>query len=313
MKANESATPDLDDLLEKTSRTFALSIPLLPDPTRREVTIAYLLFRIADTFEDAASWSRDQRIEALDGFVCLLSEPRPRRAKASAERWADAMPIEHAGYLELVREMPFVLDGFFGLQPVARDVVRHHTVRTARGMAGFVARTDGDGVLRLADLEDLRGYCYVVAGIVGELCTDLFLLGRPQLQSVAEDLRQHAAHFGEALQLVNILKDSLFDATEGRSYLPPDLNRATVLALAREDLGLAVAYVRALQTGGAERGVIAFNAIPVLLAYATLDKVEAEGPGAKISRPEVFALIAQMEHALDHGLPAVAVPSRVSS
>jgi farnesyl-diphosphate farnesyltransferase len=43
----------LHDLLTKTSRTFALSIPELPEPTMREVTIAYLLFRIADTFEDA--------------------------------------------------------------------------------------------------------------------------------------------------------------------------------------------------------------------------------------------------------------------
>ena len=34
---------DLALLLEKTSRTFALSIPLLPEPTRREVMIAYLL------------------------------------------------------------------------------------------------------------------------------------------------------------------------------------------------------------------------------------------------------------------------------
>ena len=42
----------LDQLLERTSRTFALSIPLLPEPARREVTLAYLLLRIADTLED---------------------------------------------------------------------------------------------------------------------------------------------------------------------------------------------------------------------------------------------------------------------
>ena len=40
----------LEDLLEKTSRTFALAIPVLPEPTRRQVMIAYLRFRIADTF-----------------------------------------------------------------------------------------------------------------------------------------------------------------------------------------------------------------------------------------------------------------------
>ena len=39
----------LDDLLEKTSRTFALAIPLLPTPAREAVGLAYLLFRVADT------------------------------------------------------------------------------------------------------------------------------------------------------------------------------------------------------------------------------------------------------------------------
>ena len=48
------STPTLmDHLLEKTSRTFALTVPLLPEPTRCEVTVAYLLFRVADTLEDA--------------------------------------------------------------------------------------------------------------------------------------------------------------------------------------------------------------------------------------------------------------------
>ncbi|MBK7863440.1 MAG: squalene/phytoene synthase family protein, partial [Archangiaceae bacterium] len=59
---------DLDDLLVKTSRTFALAIPMLPEPTRREVSVAYLLFRIADTFEDATTWPRAERIAALGDF-----------------------------------------------------------------------------------------------------------------------------------------------------------------------------------------------------------------------------------------------------
>jgi phytoene/squalene synthetase len=46
---------DLADLLQRTSRTFGLAIPRLSEPTRTEVTIAYLLFRIADTLEDAAN------------------------------------------------------------------------------------------------------------------------------------------------------------------------------------------------------------------------------------------------------------------
>ena len=55
----------IEDLLQKTSRTFALTIPYLPQPTRDEVGIAYLLFRIIDTFEDAVLWAPALRLEAL--------------------------------------------------------------------------------------------------------------------------------------------------------------------------------------------------------------------------------------------------------
>jgi farnesyl-diphosphate farnesyltransferase len=297
---------DLHDLLEKTSRTFALSIPYLPQPTRREVTVAYLLFRIADTFEDSASWSHRQRIRALDLFCDLLAKPRRRRVRRLASRWTAGVPIDHGGYQELMAETPFVLDAFFELRPAARELIREHTVRTAQGMAGFVARTDGGGDLRLADLDDLREYCYVVAGIVGEMLTELFLLERPGLAAVAADLRARSRHFGEALQLVNILKDSAFDTTEGRSYLPPGVGRDQIFALARSDLAASAEYIGALQDAGAERGLVAFNAINVLLAFATIDKVEAEGPGAKISRPEVFALVERMEDDLDHDRPVMA-------
>ena len=50
--AEKEAKAVLHDLLERTSRTFALAIPLLPGPLDRAVTVSYLLFRIADTFED---------------------------------------------------------------------------------------------------------------------------------------------------------------------------------------------------------------------------------------------------------------------
>ena len=46
---------ELQALLGETSRTFALAIPRLPEPRMTEVTVAYLLFRIADTFKDATT------------------------------------------------------------------------------------------------------------------------------------------------------------------------------------------------------------------------------------------------------------------
>jgi len=298
-------TADLDRLLEQTSRTFALSIPLLPQPTRREVTVAYLLFRIADTFEDASHWPSAARREALARFSDLLRTTEPaveiEEARRLAAAWSAAGPAAHEGYVELVSETPAVLEELGSLAPAAAASIREHVLRSAAGMSDFVARTTDSGELALTSLQDLRNYCYAVAGIVGEMLTELFLLDRPGLAPVALTLRDRASFFGEALQLVNILKDSESDAQEGRRYIAASLDRRDVFALARRDLDAAAEYILALQSAGAPRGLLAFNALPVELAWATLEKVEKRGPGSKISRVEVAAIVARLDRALDRG------------
>jgi hypothetical protein len=66
--------------------------------------------------------------------------------------------------------------------------------------------------------------------------------------------------------------------------------------------------VRALQEGGAPRGIVAFCAFPVLLARATLDEIERRGAGAKTSRSTVAGLIERMSSALDRGAPVIEAP-----
>jgi len=301
--ATGAEAPSIDELLEKTSRTFALSIPLLPEPTRREVGVAYLLFRIADTFEDAVSWPRERRLAALAELDALLATPAA--ANDHVVGWlAPPPPIAHAGYQELLAASPAVLDAYAELEPGARETIRRHLGRTIAGMARFVAGSDEGGRLALSTLAELRQYCYAVAGIVGEMLCDLFLLDTA-LAPVAERMRKRAAAFGEGLQLVNILKDAGGDANEGRCYLPASVPRDEVLALARADLDAAREYVRALHEVAAPRGLVAFTALPVLLAADSLDVVEREGPGAKVSRQRVSELVAQLDTALDRGAPPV--------
>ncbi len=303
---------DLDDLLTKTSRTFALSIPLLPEPTRRQVTLGYLLFRIADTFEDAAEWPNEQRIEALSAFSSLLEEDAENPMISElARKWSKETPIDHDGYQELLEEIPAVLQAFFDLEPRARSLVRDHVTRTAKGMIEYVERTDEQGELQLEDIDDLREYCYVVAGIVGEMLTELFILDRPELEPVADDLRIRARRCGEAQQLVNILKDSAFDATEGRSYLA-GAKRSEVFDLARADLRTAAEYILLLQGSEAERGLVAFNALPVLLAFAALDRVETAGPGSKVTREQLYEIMERLERDLDAGRPVVSLDHAAS-
>jgi farnesyl-diphosphate farnesyltransferase len=292
--------PTLEDLLEKTSRTFALSIPVLPEPTRREVMISYLLFRIADTFEDASHWPPEKRITSLHDFNELLRKPSPNKARSLSKGWVAASISPHPGYTELMTEVPFVLDAFWKLEPEAIEQIKTHVIRSAEGMASIVAKTKG-GRLVLSSVHDLQAYCYIVAGIVGELLTDLFLLDAPQLARERAALEADTRAFGEGLQLVNILKDSSADAIDGRTYLPADVSRAEILALARTDLDGAGRYVGALDRGHAPRGFIAFTALSLMLARAALDRLESAGAGAKVSREDVFKIFSRLEGALERG------------
>ncbi len=297
----------LHSLLEETSRTFALAIPLLPDPLCTEVTEAYLLFRIADTFEDSTRWPVPRRTAALDEMARVLQQrPGSRGVRAAlARRWREARPVEHAGYLHLLEKAPLVFQGLQEMRPEAADIIAGHTVRTCQGMASFLRRADADGVLRLRDLDELRAYCYAVAGIVGEMLTELFLLDCDDAAQLGPRLRRRAREFGEALQLVNVLRDSSADVKEGRSLVPGSVSRQTLFDLARADLRRAAEYTLALQSAGADGGIVAFNALPVLLAMATLDRVQEAGPGSKISRPRVWSLMARLKADIRLGRPVI--------
>jgi len=283
----------LDDLLLETSRTFALTIPLLPEPTRRATCLAYLLFRISDTFEDASTWTREERIVALQAWCAILRNPSSwsTEARELTTAWLAKKPSTHDGYLRLVAAIPDVLAEVRRLEDGPRAIVVDHAIRSAQGMADVLGRADADGWVRLQSLAELREYCYIVAGIVGELLTSLFLHDAPRLAAETDTLRAHERAFGEALQLVNILKDEQDDESEGRRFLPLSVRRADVVALAREDLGRAATYTAALVRGGAPPGFVAFTAMPAELASKTLDRVEEDGPKAKVSRAVVLEMM----------------------
>lgn len=291
----------IEDLLQQTSRTFALAIPLLPEPTRNEVGIAYLLFRIADTFEDGVRWPRERRLAALGRFVELLARD-PADAEPLARECLHDPPSDHAGYRELLTRMPLVLRDLAGLSAPARATIVRQVGRSVDSMQAFVRRADARGHLTLTSIEELRDYCYGVAGIVGEMLTELYLLERVELMAPAEALRNRAAAFGEGLQLVNVLKDAPRDAEEGRVYLPPGA-LGVVLELARTDLDAAGEYVSLLREAGTDSRLVAFNAFISGLARSNLRILAKRGPGAKLSRGEVASVAASVAAEMAPGAP----------
>jgi farnesyl-diphosphate farnesyltransferase len=279
---------DLDALLQGTSRTFAAAIPLLDGSLRDEVAVAYLLFRIADTLEDASEWSKEQRVAALASFEAML-----KSGEGAAPRLPPGFDAAHA---VLFAAAPEILARMASFGPARADAIRRHATRTAEGMREFVLASN-EGSVELASIEELERYCYVVAGIVGELLTDLFALESESIARGRAELDRDAAAFGEALQLVNILKDEMTDAREGRRFLPRAVPVPAVLARATNDCERASAYVAALERLGAPPGVIAFTRFPLRVARETLDALEQKGPGAKIGRARVEALLEEERRA----------------
>ncbi|WP_394849199.1 squalene/phytoene synthase family protein [Pendulispora brunnea] len=283
------------DLLVRTSRTFALAIPLLPEPTQNALALAYLLFRVADTLEDAGHWSRDARVAALDELVPILRHGDAARARTASRDWVVRNATTDPGCLDLLIAFPALLDQVSTWPAARARIVLEHAARTAEGMAQTLREADAAGHVQLADVPALRAYCYVVAGIVGELVTALFVYDVPELAAVKSTLVRHERAFGEGLQLVNILKDERSDAQDGRTYLPRGIAREEILALARADLGEARQYIAALEEAGSPAGFVGFTTLSVELADRSLAAIESRGSGAKVPRNEVLGLVARLQ------------------
>jgi 15-cis-phytoene synthase len=69
---------------------------------------------------------------------------------------------------------------------------------------------------RYLDFTELQTYCYRAAGVVGEVSARIFGIQTPENPKTLE----YARTLGEALQLMNIVRDVGEDARRGRIYLP---------------------------------------------------------------------------------------------
>ena len=208
------------ETLPKVSRTFALTIRLLPTTLEHPVAVAYLLCRIADTIEDSATLKAAEKSALLDEF-------RGGIGGGSVAGLARAFAGAATDDERLARDAERALTAFRRLPAPMQARIRPPVEEMCGGMAAF-ARDQGDAaaLYTLPDLAALDRYCYYVAGTVGHLLTGLFVDHLPRIdRERREGMTALATSFGLGLQLTNIIKDIAADRERGWSFVPAEVCR----------------------------------------------------------------------------------------
>jgi len=208
-------------ILEKVSRSFALTIPQLPSRLSRPVANAYLLCRIVDTIEDEAGLSIDQKDRFLHEFVNVVkgASPPKKFADGLAPLLTDrTLPAEK----ELIENTPTVMHTFMGLNDRQQSEIRQCVETMAMGMLDFQRIQNPLG---LETMDQMDRYCYYVAGVVGDMLTGLFCDYSEDIARNRAELQSRAASFGQGLQMTNIIKDLWEDKARGACWFPKDVFR----------------------------------------------------------------------------------------
>ena len=281
-------------LLASVSRSFYLTIRLLPEPLRAPIGLAYLLARASDTIADSDAAPVPVRRAHLAAFDGMIAQGNAR-GLAALQR--DIQPA-HSGERELIARLGECLEALAAQGRNERMEIVRVMGKIIRGQTLDLERfADPAQIVALPDASALETYTYLVAGCVGDFWTRLCLAqDAPCFHPWAEEreMERHAMRYGQGLQLVNILRDLPADLRSGRCYLPecelraagvdpaalpaapalaqPVFERWLAQATARLDDGLR--YLRALRSPRLRAGVF----LPWHLGVKTLDLLRTQNP-----------------------------------
>ena len=256
-------------ILSSVSRTFALTIPLLPPIIEKVVGNTYLLCRIVDTIEDAAELTPEAKKNLSALFLDVVLERAP--VESFVELCLDALKnYSNHDELDLITHTPTVLRILHTCSRHDQEAVSRCVSMMSEGMSRFHGRQTEAGLKDLSEFED---YCYVVAGVVGELLTSIFRHYSPQFSKNIQGHENLAIAFGQALQMTNILKDSPEDRARGVSWKPANLSQLDLLQIAYQKLSDSLTYI--LLIPKEEVGMRRFCLLAFGLAVLTLDKLAA--------------------------------------
>ena len=318
-----SANWQLPDLLQATSRSFYLTLRVLPARVRPQIGLAYLLARTTDTIADTELVPPAQRLDALqklrERILGQNSAPLnfgelAQKQNLSAERL-------------LLEKVEDSLAALQTLSPADLKLVREVLTTITSGQEldlkrfGNVAKTGtsatGQQITALETAAELDDYTYRVAGCVGEFWTKICRAHLfPNARLDEKQFINDGIRFGKGLQLVNILRDLPTDLKNGRCYLPTQrLDEAklfpeTLLSPANEEKFLQMFHEYLdnaeshLAAGWNYTNTVPFGqfrvrlacAWPVLIGMKTIEKQRAANvtqlqQRVKVSRSEVRGIL----------------------
>ena len=206
-------------ILQAVSRTYALTIPALPDRLRPVVVNAYLLCRITDTIEDEPGLSPARKAALWDRLTEVVAG-RGDAPSFGRDLAAALTPATPEGERELAAGAHRILRVTAELRAPQRAAIERCIRVMSRGMAEFQR---DPGSVGLKDLGQLDRYCYFVAGVVGEMLVELFCDYSGEIEGHRKELTALAVSHAQGLQMANILKDVWDDWENGACWLPEDV------------------------------------------------------------------------------------------
>jgi farnesyl-diphosphate farnesyltransferase len=300
-------------ILRSVSRSFYLSLRILPKPLRDPISLAYLLARATDTIADSTEPPLQLRIESLRDLGGVIQGIFPNETAAPIGKQFAPLQSNEAERT-LIEALPIALEWLDSLNDLDRSEVRKVLKKINQGQMLDLERFGaGSGIRALPTGSDLDEYTNLVAGCVGEFWTHLCFAHIQNFCDHSEAaMLVLGGQYGRGLQLVNILRDAGSDLREGRCYLPAD--ELELLGLAPEEILMNPARIEPVMQhwrDKAERAMAAgidyacsiqswrirlATAIPALIGTRTLSLLRAAGPEViahkvKVARAEVRQIV----------------------
>jgi farnesyl-diphosphate farnesyltransferase len=311
----------LRDLLKTVSRSFYLTLHVLPAEVQAQTALAYLFARAADTIADTDVIQQSQRLATLEQFRALFHEQADHSVEVRSIQSAIIPYQTDSSEQALLRRLESCFELYRTFSAADQHHIRSLMGTLTNGMELDLSLFGGDGTGKLTALEsmeDLDQYIYYVAGCVGEFWTHLMCDHLKSLEHWDRaEMAKVGIRFGKGLQLTNVLKDLPRDLRRGRCYIPRAMLQGQGLTpealldpasgpafrpLLRELVQIARGHLDQgwLYTMAIPRREIRLRLAcmwPILFAGGTLDRIlysdHALDPGVvnKISKAEVYRVL----------------------